>query len=66
MKLCYFKKVLFDTEKFVFITNCLVTMESRSTFKILQIITIPMIYSLFVFIFRYLIFFNIIRKLLFF
>jgi len=44
---------------------CLVTMDSRSDFQILQSITIPMIYRLFVFIFRYF-FCNIIRKLLFF
>jgi len=37
-----------------------------TTFQILQIITIQMMNRLFVFIFRYLIFFNIIRKLLFF
>jgi len=41
-------------------------MDSQSDVQILQSITIPMIYRLFVFIFRYLIFFNIIRKLLFF
>ena len=38
-----------------FTTNCLVTMDSRRDFQILQSITIPMIYRLFVFIFRYLI-----------
>ena len=40
-------------------------MDSQRDFQILQSITIPMIYRLFVFIFRYLIFFNVIRKLLF-
>jgi len=44
--------------------NCLVPMDSQSDFQILQCIMIPVIYRLFVFIFRYLIFFNIIRKLL--
>jgi len=38
-------------------------MDSRSDFQILQSITIPMIYGLFVFIFRNLIFLNMIRKL---
>ena len=42
--------------KVCFTTNCLVTMDSRRDFQILQSITIPMIYRLFVFIFRYLIF----------
>jgi len=41
-------------------------MDSRSDFQILQRITIPMIYRLFVFIFRYWIVFNIIRKPFFF
>jgi len=40
-------------------------MDSQLDFQILQSITIPLIYRLFVFIFRYL-FFNMIRKLLFF
>jgi len=53
----YFGKVCFTT-------TCLVPMDSRSDFQILQSKTIPVIYRLFVFIFRYLIFFNIIRKLL--
>jgi len=38
-------------------------MDGQSTFQILQRITIPMLYRLFVFIVRYLMFFNIIRKL---
>ena len=55
MKIRYSKLVLFDTNV-CFTTNCLVTMDSRSDFQILQSITIPMIDRLFVFIFRYLIF----------
>ena len=50
MKLRYSKYVLFDTGKFVLPKTCLVTMDSRSEFQILQSITITMIYRLFVFI----------------
>jgi len=55
MKLRYSKYVLFDTGKFVLPKTCLVTMDSRSDFQILQCITITMIYRLFIFMFRCLI-----------
>jgi len=45
---------LFDTEQFVLPEIVLLTMYSQSGFQILLSITIPMVYRLFVFIFRYL------------
>ena len=54
LKVNFLSLVLFDTETFVF--HNLFSNNGQSKCQILQSITIPMIYRLFLFIFRYLIF----------